>query len=68
MLTDKFSERLKHWRERRGLSQAALARAVGVSQPMIAQWEMGIRYPSVNSLEAVLKSLNVTFNDFFGEE
>lgn len=38
-------ERIKSVRERLGLSQAAFAEKIGVSQPLVALWEMGERTP-----------------------
>jgi transcriptional regulator with XRE-family HTH domain len=38
---------LKIWRERRGLTQAALAQALGASPSAIYCWESGSRDPSL---------------------
>ena len=37
-----FAENLKLIRTEKGISQAVLAHSVGISQPMIAQYELGI--------------------------
>ncbi len=38
-----FSENVKSLRERKRFTQAELARLVGVTQPTIAQYEIGIK-------------------------
>lgn len=40
-----------------GLSQEALAEKLGVSQPLIAQWEAGAKRPSLARLEQMAKIL-----------
>lgn len=42
-----FAENLKKLREEKGLSQAELAKLVGIAQPMIAQYEKNIKIPSL---------------------
>jgi transcriptional regulator with XRE-family HTH domain len=45
-LAGDFGRSLKELREERGATQADVAQAVGVSRPMIAQWEAGRHLPS----------------------
>lgn len=47
--------RLKEMRERRGLSQAALAEKSGVSVRMIQQYEQGMRSINAAAAETVVK-------------
>lgn len=56
-----FSKNLKKMREEKGLTQAELARAVNVSQPMIAQYETEVRVPSAPTALAIAKALGTTF-------
>ncbi len=56
-----FSENLKKMREEKGLTQAELAKAVNISQPMIAQYETEIRVPSAPTALAIAKALGTTF-------
>ena len=53
--------RIKEARERRGLTQAALAASLGVARPMIAQWETGARQPWISSLNRLSEALGVTY-------
>lgn len=42
-----FSENLKSFRNRVGMTQAELAEAVGVAQSTIAQYEIGLKIPTI---------------------
>lgn len=55
-----FAETLKKARKEKGLTQAELARAVNVSQPMIAQYETAVRVPSAPTALAIAKVLGTT--------
>ncbi len=54
-----LGERLRELREQAGLSQTALAKAVGVSRNAVSQWEAGTTQPSTKRLSAVSRALNV---------
>lgn len=62
--------RLKELRNEAGLSQAALAKAMGVSQGAIAHYEKGFRGLKANSITKLLQVLSkhgvdCTFEDIF---
>ena len=48
---------LKEWRDRVGMTQTALAFAIGVGQPSVAEYERGSRCPRV---ETAVKIAEVT--------
>lgn len=50
---------VKVWREQRGMSQAALARAAGIKAAYLSQLEMGARKGSVTVLCALASTLKV---------
>lgn len=54
---------VKVWREYRGLSQAALADAAGLSQAYIAQIETGKRTGRVDAYKAIAGALAVDIDD-----
>jgi len=54
---------LKKARERRKLTQAALANKVGVHQVTIARLETGERRPSMDLLQRLAKALKVKVGD-----
>ena len=41
-----FAEKVKKLREQKGLSQAELARLLGITRSSVNAWEMGISVPS----------------------
>ena len=50
---------IKRLRERRGLTQAALAKRAGVHRVYLAQIETQTKVPSIATLEKIAKALNV---------
>ncbi len=54
---------LKKARERRKLTQAALAKKVGVHQVTIARLETGVRRPSADLLRRLAKVLKLKMED-----
>ncbi len=56
---------LQKWRVRRGLSVSALARAAEVSKSTISELERGVSNPSLDTLWAIAKSLNVSLGALF---
>lgn len=56
----------KH-RQARGLSQASLAKAVGISRPYLTQIENGKRLPSDEKFMALLLALNASMEEFIRE-
>jgi transcriptional regulator with XRE-family HTH domain len=60
--------RLRALRRARGLSQEALSRASGVSATVISRIERGaIVEPSLRTLRALAKALDVTLDELAGE-
>ena len=58
-----ISENLKRMREEKGLSQAALAKAVGVSQGVIAQVERGTKTLTLPTAKAIVDKLGCSLED-----
>ena len=55
--------KLREARERKGLSQAQLAKRVGVSQGLIWQIERGLKTPGVGVLTRIAKELNLSLDE-----
>jgi len=53
-------ERIRETRERNGLTQAALAKRLGVTRSAVNSWEIGISAPSVQYLIELCKLFNVS--------
>ena len=56
----KVADRIKELRIERDLTQMELAKATGISQNAIAQWENGKRTPNINAIVALAKYFGVT--------
>jgi transcriptional regulator with XRE-family HTH domain len=54
-----FPDRIKYFRERRGLTQASLAKLTGLTQSTIAQIEKGSRDPSISTVKKLAQALDV---------
>lgn len=57
--------RIAELRNERGLSQAALAKQIGVSPASVARWEIGTRNPELNSLLAMARVFSCQPGDLF---
>ena len=65
---EKFIERLKELRAQKGLSQAQLAKATGLSQSAITYWETGKRIPNAHAVIILARSFDVSTDYLLGEE
>ena len=65
---ENFGVRLAQIRSDAGLSQSALAEAVGTSQSAISQMESGERQPSFDMLRRLAKALGVSTSHLLGGE
>lgn len=54
--------------EGEGLSQEALARAVGVTANTISRWETATYHPKLDDLEKLARALGVSILEFFPPE
>ncbi|MFR6334610.1 MAG: helix-turn-helix transcriptional regulator [Oscillospiraceae bacterium] len=52
-------------RKAAGLTQAALAAILGVSQAAVAAWESGAKLPSAHKLPAIAAALRCTIDDLY---
>ena len=62
-----FSQKIKCLRERKALTQKELANLVDVSQPSIAQYEMGIKIPNIVVGVKLAKVLDTTCEDLIDD-
>jgi len=62
----KVCTRITRWREASGLTQADLARSVGISASAVSQWESGQTQPSHSNVDAIVKALGISLPKFWG--
>jgi len=61
-----LGQRITHYRKKIKISQKALAKAVGVSPPMISRYEADERKPNITVLISIAKVLNTTSDALLG--
>ena len=57
--------KIKEIRKKRELSQEKIAEQVGIDPKHFSRIEVGVNYPSLNTLEKIAQSLNVEIEDLF---
>ena len=60
-----IGEKIKELRSERNLSQAQLGGLIGVSQKAVAFWESDTNEPRVGYVLALIRALDITYEDFF---
>lgn len=55
-----IAERIKELRKEKGISQAELGKAVGVSQKAVDYWERGVNEPKANYIVKLADFFDVT--------
>jgi transcriptional regulator with XRE-family HTH domain len=61
----KVGERIRHFREERGLTINALANLAGISQSYLRELELGNKNPTVEYLEYICDALKISLVTFF---
>ena len=61
-----LAERIRRTRKLKGISQAALAATVGVSQGAVSQWEQGIAEPKSRQIALLSDALDVSADYLLG--
>ena len=65
-MENQFADILKELRIEKGIGQAQLARAIGVSNGIVSLWENKKREPTMGSLIALAKFFNVSLDYITG--
>lgn len=61
-----FAEKLKYYRNKKGLSQKKLAELLFVSQQAVAKWEIGTASPNPETLKKIADILEISTTDLLG--
>ena len=67
-ISDMLGNRIRQYRTQRNFTQEMLSFNSGVNLSYLSEIERGIKKPSVETLEKLLKALDVTFLKFFAFE
>ncbi len=60
-----FARNLKREREKIGLTQGEFANQIGVAQPMVAQYEQGIKMPAFLTVVNIERVLGVSVRELY---
>jgi transcriptional regulator with XRE-family HTH domain len=63
----RLGARIRARREALGLSQAALAEKVGITPNYVSNLERGLKLPTLDTLVAIAKAINVPSSELLGE-
>lgn len=63
----KIGDKIKELRIEKGLSQAALAKSISVSQKAIDFWERNVNEPKASYIILLVNYFGITFDDFFAD-
>lgn len=61
-----FAENLRFFRRREGMTQEDIAKACGVCQQSVAQWERGRTYPNLPKLLILCDVLHISADELLG--
>ena len=60
-----FADQLKRWRQRKFLTQKALAEAIPVALSTVQRWEMGRSFPYPATRRRLIEVLGISPDEFF---
>ena len=58
---------IKSLRKGKNLSQGELGIILGFSARTVSDWENGNTEPNINTIKALVKFFDITYEEFFGE-
>lgn len=67
MIMKTFGENLKNERQLAGFTQRDLAKAINVKQQQVSQWECNKVEPTLYNIVAIIKALNISFEDLIDD-
>ncbi|MCQ2387790.1 MAG: helix-turn-helix domain-containing protein [Clostridia bacterium] len=64
----RFGENLKTERQNAGFSQKEFALILGTTQQRISEWETNKVEPTLSNIIAIIKTLNISFEDLIEDD
>ncbi|MGM9630732.1 helix-turn-helix domain-containing protein [Butyricicoccus sp.] len=64
-ITAETGQRIRYFRQLRGISQEALALKIGMSPAYLGHLERGLKCPTIDTLHRITDALDVSLSDFF---
>ena len=66
-IQEKFGKRVRELRNKKNVSQEALAFKAGIDRTYMTSVENGKRNISIQNIEKIIRALGVTMSEFFSE-
>ncbi len=63
-----LGSRIRHMRRKNDLSQERLGEMLGIDPNSISRIECGVHYPSLETLEKISRTLNLSMRELFPDE
>ena len=63
----KSGEKIKELRKEKEISQAMLAKSIGVSQKAIDYWERSVNEPKASYVIALVQFFEISYDEFFSD-
>lgn len=63
-----LGKRIKQYRVLKGVSQEELSKLTGITQKHISNIEIGLKSPTVSTLERIVQALDIEMFDLFKED
>lgn len=67
-INDTLARNIVRYRKRRGLTQRALARLLGVTFQAVSKWETGRSTPDISMLPLLAEAFDCTLDELFSKE
>ncbi len=61
-----IGKKIRYYREQRQLSQKDFAKAIGVSNSRVSNWELGINRPDADLLYVICQVLDISADELLG--
>ena len=61
-------EQIRHFREKAGIEQKAMAKTIGVTPNAVSNWENGRSRPDINLIPGICEVLGIDLYELFGME
>lgn len=67
-IENKIGERIKYFRLSKGLSQEKLALMAELNPAFLGHLERGLKSPTMNTVDKIIKALGVSYGEFFSDK
>lgn len=66
-MVHEVGERIRYFRQMRGLSQEKLALAAEINPAFLGHLERGLKSPTITTLDKIIRALGLSYSEFFDD-